>query len=171
MRATCYTFDAIEKKIEGENMTNEAVAEPAGPKGIRGWLILPALATFASIALNVYAAFQSIQTLQALTTKEALPGIVPFIWVELFCQLAIMAGWIYVAVLLLKHKRRFPATFVALLVVTIVFNILDITVAVKFFSASVEPDDIKTLVRGVVALAIWAPYMTWSKRVRNTFVD
>jgi hypothetical protein len=151
-------------------MTDVAAA-PASPRGIGGWLILPAIGTVISVGLSGYAALQSILTLQGVAGKSLPAGLLAFIWVELACQVAIGVGWIYAIVLLVKHKRQFPRAFIALLAISLLFNILDIIVAASAYNAPADPNDIRTIVRSVLALAIWAPYMLVSKRVRNTFVN
>jgi hypothetical protein len=147
---------------------SQASAE-AEPKGIGGWLILPVIGTLLSPLIAGYAAFQDAVVL--LNNSALSSGLAAFIVVELLYNLALVIAWIFAAVLLFRHKRLYPRLFVALLVITLVGTILDLVVAATVFDINIDSNDVRSTVRSVVGLAIWAPYMHKSVRVKNTFVD
>jgi len=136
-----------------------------GPKGIGGWLILPTISTVLAPFLMAFWTWQSAIALSAPIGTSLLV----FVAIETLFNLALLIGWIVANVLLFKHKRAYPKFFVALLVVTMLGTVIDILVG-KLFDIEIDANDIRGLVRSVVALAIWGPYMYRSKRVRNTFV-
>jgi len=142
-----------------------AVAEP---KGIGGWLILPVIGTLLSPFMTAYAAFQDAVVL--LNSSSLSTGLAAFIVVEFIYNFGLVIAWIFAAVLLFRHKRLYPRFFIALLVITLIGTVLDLVVAVSVFDIKLDSGDVRSAVRSVVGLAIWAPYMQKSKRVKNTFV-
>jgi len=141
-----------------------AVAEP---KGIGGWLILPVIGTVVSPLITGYGAFQDAVVLLNSSVSTALAA---FIVVELLYNLTLVMAWIFLAVLLFRHKRSYPRLFVALLVITLIGTVLDLVVAATVFDINIDSNDIRSTVRSVIGLAIWGPYMHKSVRVKNTFV-
>src|SRR5215813_14068891 len=136
-----------------------------GPKGIGGRLILPAIGTVISPFLMAFWTWQSLIALTAPVNTSLLV----FIAVEALFNLALLIGWIVAVFLLFKHKRAYPQFYAALLAVSVVGGLIDIGV-VSLFDFEIDPNDIRGIVRTVIGLAIWGPYMFKSKRVRNTFV-
>ena len=90
---------------------------------------------------------------------------------ETIANLAFCLAWIYAFFLLCKHRAQYPTLFIILSVALLGFVILDLTVANVAFKVAVDPGDVRDLVRGIVSSAIWVPYMSLSRRVRNTFVN
>jgi hypothetical protein len=141
-----------------------AVAEPAG---IAGWLVLPFIFNLLLPLTNAYAAFQDVVVLLNASLPTALAV---FIVVEFLYNFGLMAAWIFAAVLLFRHKRLYPRLFVALLVITLVGTVLDLAVAATAFDVAIDSSDIRSAGRSAILLAILAPYMHKSVRVKNTFV-
>ncbi len=89
----------------------DASTTQAEPQGIGGWLIFPMLATITSPMFSAVGLFQNIDALvkyrhaQTAAWSHLVIG-------EIVFTLAIIAGWIFAAVMLFKHKRIFPALFV-----------------------------------------------------------
>jgi hypothetical protein len=137
------------------------------PKGIGGWLILPMLGTLISPLLTLYGAYASASAI----TSSLSGTLIFFIVIEVLFNLGLAVGWIVAAVDLFRHKRRFPKLYVGLLIVTLVGVVIDLAVAALLFSSSVDASDVKQVVRTVIQLAIWGPYMAKSTRVKNTFVE
>jgi hypothetical protein len=137
-----------------------------GPKGIGGWLILPTIGTVVSPFAMAYWSFE---TGRALSTSLA-PTLLTFIAIETVFNISLVVAWIVAIVMLFKHKRIYPKLFVALLAIGLVGTAVDLVVVAAAFDVRVDANDIKGLVRSVVGLAIWGPYMFISKRVLNTFV-
>src|SRR5262245_51665152 len=70
----------------------QADAAQAGPRGIRGWLILPAIRTVLSIFLTAFGALEAYNTLDAY--HRVSPSLGGFGRFEVFLNLALCAGWI-----------------------------------------------------------------------------
>jgi len=141
------------------------------PKGIAGWLILPALGTFLSPLVAAYGALEIVSDLSNTSISTLPPGIVPFVVAEAIFNLGLMAGGIVAIVRMLKHKRSYPRLYVNLLIVTVVGSLGDLAIAAALLDSQFGPEQVKPLIRAAIALAIWGPYMFKSKRVRNTFVE
>ena len=53
---------------------------------------------------------------------------------------------------------------------TLIASCLDAYITFAIFSIPFKPNDVKDIVRPLLTLIIWGPYMFLSKRVRNTFI-
>jgi hypothetical protein len=146
--------------------TAPSLAAPEGPKGIGGWLILPAIGTVISPFVMAYWTFETATALSGPLTT----GLKIFISIEALFNLGLTIAWIVAIFMLFKHKRSYPRLFVTILAVTLVGTVLDLVLAVTSFNADIDANDIKGLARSVIGLAVWGPYMFISKRVKNTFV-
>jgi Protein of unknown function (DUF2569) len=92
-------------------MTDAGATLPTEPKGIGGWLILPMLTTLVSPLLILRTI---VETFPALET-ELSSGLRAFVIGEIVFNLALIVGWIFVAVQLFRHRRSFPGLFIAML--------------------------------------------------------
>jgi Protein of unknown function (DUF2569) len=144
---------------------SDPVAE--GPKGIGGWLILPAVGTVASPFVMAYSAFQSGSAWNSSPSTD----ITIFIAMETLFNLGLMVAWTVAVFQLFNHKRSYPKSFVALFAILLVGTLLDAYIATTIFDLSLDSSDVRGMVRTGLGLAIWGPYMFNSKRVRNTFVE
>lgn len=149
-------------------MSNATISTPLAPKGIGGWLIFPALGTLLSIAINLISSFQ---TIDPLISEDGVPALRALVLAEFCGSVGFTFAWIYAAVLLFKHKRQFPMTFIILCFLSLIGSIADISIATSVFKMEFTPDDVKSIGRPFLACLIWGPYMVYSKRVRNTFVN
>jgi Protein of unknown function (DUF2569) len=141
-----------------------AVAEP---KGIAGWLILPVIVTLLLPLTNAYAAYQDVVVLLNATLPTALAV---FIVIEFLYNFCLMTSWIFAAVLLFRHKQLYPRLFVVLLVIALIGTVLSLVIAATAFDVTIESGDIRSAGWYAIQLAILAPYMHKSVRVKNTFV-
>jgi hypothetical protein len=151
-------------------MSDISTTAPVEPKGIAGWLILPALGTFLSPLAAAYGALEILSGLGNTSISALPPGVVPFVVAEVIFNLGLMAGWIVAIVKMLKHKRSYPRLYVSLLLVTAVGSLGDLAIAAGLLDSQLGPEQVKPLIRTTISLVIWGPYMFKSKRVRNTFV-
>ena len=152
-------------------MTDSAIAPSEGPKGIGGWLILPMLGTILSPMINAFGIFQNIDALFKYSQKLSTTWTY-FVIGETIVALAMFVAWIIAAFMLFQHRRPFPILFVSLLAATLVWNLIDVAGVVALFGSKlVDPSTIRDIVRPLIALLIWGPYMSVSKRVKNTFVN
>jgi hypothetical protein len=153
-------------------MTDSSKTAPSpattdGPKGIGGWLILPTIGTVVSPFLMAFSTYQSAAALSSSLSA----GLQSFIVLEALFNGGLAIAWVVAAFALFTHKRFYPKLFVAILVITLIGTVLDVAVAVSMYNADLDANDVRGLIRSVIGLAIWGPYMFVSKRVRNTFVE
>jgi hypothetical protein len=147
-----------------------AAAQEKELKGIRGWLILPALATVLSPLILVIGVFELIPVLSGLSADLASSAKV-YVAGSMLVHCALLLGWLYAIQLMRKHRADYPAVFNTLLLAGVVVTAADMGIVSEGFGAQLGPDDYRDLTRGVVGAAIWVPYMLRSERVRNTFVN
>jgi hypothetical protein len=151
------------------------------PRGIGGWLILPAIGiVLTPIALTVGIITDILPVFGAdvwpvLTTPGSPayhPLWKPLIIFELVADLLLVAVSIYLLVLFFGKKRRLPKVMIAWLVAMVVVQVVDMLLAMQIPAAAdtTESSDYRDLIRSVIACAIWAPYFAVSRRVKNTFV-
>ncbi len=132
-------------------------------KGVRGWLVLPAIGTGIAPFVSGYNLFDTISLLNGLPHR--LIGMAAF---EVLSEFALCVGWAWALFLLLSEKRIYPMMFCGLLMAAILLQIIEI-VWLSSFGGGVGMVA-GTFVRSIIAAAIWIPYMLVSKRVKATFV-
>jgi hypothetical protein len=153
----------------GEATDAEPRIEPvsSGPRGIGGWLILPAIGIVLSPLLSLAGIAESVDILGQLPSGTLIHGLV---WVEVIANAAMVAFAVKVAFDFFRLKRQAPANYIAFLVTTVVLHAADLFVALQFLGMEFLPEDARTLTRAIIAGAVWIPYFVRSKRVANTFV-
>lgn len=145
------------------------IASPSeGPSGINGWLLLPAIGVILSPIVQLITIIQSVQLLD---DAAFVPGARGVLLSEIAGLTLIALSFVYVAIRFFQRKHDAPKLFIALLLITILFILLDSavvssTLSLPFMDASTGA----ALVRAVIGALIWVPYMLISARVRNTFV-
>lgn len=149
--------------------------------GLRGWLILVGIGIAVSPLRIIFQIFPLYTGIFSDGTWEILttPGTEVYnsLWApvmigELTINTALVLTWGFIAYLFLSKKSVFPKWYIGILVFTFVFIITDM-LAVKAILPNeqmFDPDTTKELVRSVIAMLIWIPYMLVSKRVKATFV-
>jgi Protein of unknown function (DUF2569) len=148
----------------------DASTTQAEPQGIGGWLVLPMLGTIISPLVSAIGLFQNIDAL--VKYRDVQTAVWSYVVIgEIVFTLAIIAGWIFAAVMLFKHKRIFPALFVFMLGAVLVLNLADIVAVKAILNQDPDAQSIRDVIRPFVSLVIWGPYMYLSKRVKNTFVN
>jgi hypothetical protein len=158
-------------------MTHANVPEAAGEEvGIGGWLILPVIGLFLTplqglVQMGDYSGL--MKNMQYLTAVQG-----GFVWFEIIANLVIVVAMpIYLLVQLFQRKALFPKAYVVWAVANIVFEFLDLIAAQALFgeifeksnTRLVDGDTLKSILRSVVLVVVWVPYMKISTRVRNTF--
>jgi hypothetical protein len=162
----------------GEQVTDSML----GPRGIAGWLILPALGiVFApfgllvSIVRDILPAFGD--DVWPLLVNPGSPIYhrlwVPIIIFELVADVLIVIGSIVVLVLFFRKSRHAPRVIVGWLAALLLVQIVDLVLTrqIPAVASQVEFDDYRDLLRSAVAAAIWIPYFLVSRRVKNTFIE
>ena len=149
-----------------------------GPEGIGGWLILPMLGMFLTPIYGI------VQLSQYTGLADSFPlltsGQKAFLIIELFGNVAIAVIFPIVLMVLLFNKRRaFPGLYIIWAAANLIFILGDLLAAKilfgDLFEASGTPlidgETAQGIIRGIVLMVIWVPYMLNSRRVRNTFVQ
>jgi hypothetical protein len=151
------------------------------PTGLGGWLVLPAIGMFLTIPL----------ILASLIT-DFLPILIDGGWAiltspdseyyhELWAPILLFEILGNVTLLLLDglliflfftKSFLFPRFFVIFLVTNVVFLTSDYFLAdlIPAVAEESDPEALRSVIRAVIAAAIWIPYMLTSERVSNTFV-
>lgn len=162
--------------------TAPAAATIDGPKGIGGWLVLPAIGlvvtpfwiviTFVRDLLPVFDG----ETWAMLTTPGSAvyhPALAPLLIFELAANLFLLGFTCYLLYLFFNKSRNLPPLMIAWLLVSGVIVAVDTFwgLQIPIVAADAGTSYYKDLIRAVIAIAIWVPYFTVSKRVKNTFVE
>jgi hypothetical protein len=156
---------AVEGRVETRPLDHddELEATGAGPTGIGGWLLIPAL-TLVSVA---FATSSSILDQQlASVSLEILAG-----------NALLTVGSVVLLVLFFQRSRHLPGLMVVFYVVLVAVASLEY-VAVDRLLLGVTPEIAEQeakLVNDGIRLSItsailWIPYFLVSRRVKNTFV-
>lgn len=166
---------AIEKRIEELDV-------PSNGEPIGGWLILIALGIviapvrLALYVLPTYSEIFSTGVWQALTTQgsEAYnPFWAPIIILEIIGNSGMLAVWLYLAYLFFNKKILFPKVYIGLAIFSLVFILAD-TYAIKLVLPGqpiFDPETTQEVLRALIMVVIWVPYMLVSKRVKATFIN
>jgi hypothetical protein len=148
--------------------TCTATIAPPELRGIGGWLFFPMLGTLLAPVLFMHEFFYHIDVLA--NNPEVAPQWKIFIRAELIAAGALAAGWIFAAFKLFQHKRIYPKLFVGLLAASFAVSLVDVTVAAQWFGVATEDLHVRNVLRPLIFLVIWGPYMYASQRAKNTFV-
>jgi len=154
---------------------------PAEPKGLKGWLILPAIGLFVAplrLGLNLLKDFWPIfrdgywPVLTTPGTEAYHPLWKPLLTFEIVGNsLFILANLALIFFFFTKHWR-FPTLYVTMLVLNVIFVVSDFFMgnAIPLVAASKDTQALREMARTIIAAAIWIPYFLRSRRVKNTFV-
>jgi hypothetical protein len=156
------------------------VDRPLRP-AIRGWLLLLGLivvllpfriviALISNFGLLVTSAARIVSD-QSLPTYD--PLLLPAICFEGMGNIALLTGWIYVAILFFRRSIRLPRWYIVILLCSVVFAWVDLLLQTRISSPTVHAQ--LTLNRvSAIALSLWTliltAYLRNSKRVKRTFV-
>lgn len=156
-------------------------ATPAEPKGLRGWLILPAIGLFLAplrLAVNLMKDFWPIfrdgywPVLTTPGTEAYHPLWKPLLMFEIVGNtIFILANLALLFFFFTKHWR-FPTLFITMLALNVVFVVSDFFMgnAIPAVAATNDPQSAREMARTLAAAVVWIPYFLRSKRVKNTFV-
>ena len=140
----------------------------SAPRGIGGWLLVPAFATLIAPILLGLSSWESALVLAQL--ERARPAVRAFAAGEFLAQVSLLVGWTYALILLWNHRARYPLLFIVLSVAEVVVQVGDMLIATYWFRVPTAVIHTGDLIRGLFGCVIWIPYMLMSERVRNTFV-
>lgn len=153
----------------------------AGPKGLRGWLILVAIGLIATpikltlLLLNTFLPLFTDGTVQALTTSGSEhyhPLWIVIVGYEAVGNSVFILVFIGLAVLFFSRSRRFPRLYIVALLANLAFLLGDELIGsqIPVLVSSDNTESIREIAKSLVACCVWVPYMLVSKRVKNTFV-
>jgi hypothetical protein len=151
------------------------------PKGLGGWLILPAIGLFIAL-LGMITYFNTVSVLisgegvwSSLTTpgSEAYhPLWAPVIVSEMVANICLVLFDVALIFLFFMKSHRFPVLMVTFIAANLLYVVGDLIV-VGFIPAVTTADHARAigeLARAIGGAIIWIPYFLVSKRVKNTFV-
>lgn len=153
---------------EGEKvMTESSENKKSPPKGIAGWLIIPAIglvlgpikgATIFFIGINI--------------TKSAMPELMSDFrfWIIMIIDVVMIIAGISVAVFFFKKRRFAVRAIIGFMIASIVANFVQVILNISLFK-EVDVEIIKPVIHACIFGAIWIPYFIRSVRVKNTFTE
>jgi hypothetical protein len=101
------------------------------------------------------------------------PLLLPGICFEGMGNIALLIGWIYVAILFFRRSIRLPRWYTVILLCSVVFAWVDLFLQTRISSPTVQAELTLNTV-SAIALSLWTliltAYLRNSKRVQRTFV-
>jgi hypothetical protein len=158
------------------------VIDKKEPIDIGGWLILVALGVVLSPIRQLYFLGTTYPTFftdgswEALTlpsSESYIPYFGVFFISEILLNSAMIIGGMYLIYLFFNKKSNLPKWYFGLALFSTLFIVLDAYV-VSLLVSGVEAFDAETLkeiARSFAALIIWSPYLIYSQRSRDTFIN
>jgi|GEM_PF-306969 len=151
------------------------------PSGIGGWLILVAIGliiTCPRLGVFLYQTYVPLfqdGTWETLTTpgsEQYHEFWAPLLIFELVGNLVFLVAYAVLVFLFFRESRFFPMAYISISLLNLCFVVLDAWFASFVLSDELmtEADTSKEIMRSLMSVAIWVPYMMVSKRVRNTFI-
>ena len=162
--------------------SNDQIVNDTAKSGIGGWLILVAIGIVITpiriiiILLTAYDEVFKSGAWEILTTQgtQAYNSLwAPLIMGEMIGNALILAVWLYMGYLFFSKIGSFPKIYIRLAIISFIFilvNALSLQLVLPnepLFNA----DTAKELMRGLIMVVIWVPYMMFSKRVKATFIN
>ena len=147
-----------------------------GPVGIGGWLVLPLLGLVVTV-LGSYRMLGQYAGLSEMLARLS-PSQSAFVIFEVVGNAVLLVFPILLLALAFQTKRSFPGLYVVWAVAGMAFLVVDLILAMALFPAGYptveslfDEATVRELLRSLLLLVVWAPYMMKSRRVANTFVN
>lgn len=151
------------------------------PKGLGGWLILPAIGLFVMpIRLTLFLLSDFLPIFQegyweVLTTpgSEAYHHLwAPLITFEIIANTCFIIFAIVLIFMFFAKSYRFPTLFIVYLALNLGVVLIDFIAvgSIPAVTAEGNAEALRELLRAIVGTVIWIPYFLVSKRVKNTFL-
>lgn len=151
-----------------------------GPSGLGGWLLLIPIGLVSGVyRMSRSVLITGIHLLSDDAWRDMLsspayhPLLLPLLLGEALASALFALGSIVLLYLFFRKSRRFPAAFIAYLVLNVVYLLTDRLVGGRIpvvAEVLVTRAALVELAVAIMAAAIWIPYTLRSRRVRNTFL-
>ncbi len=149
-----------------------------GPKGIKGWLILPVIGLFLTPLLQIFYLGSTFILINSPEWEDVTtPGregyhflFKPSIYIELGFNILFVLFCIYLIVLLFQKKKLFPKVIITYYIITILGDLI-VTSLVNQINESFSVPDVSISIPAFISSIVWIIYFKRSKRVKNTFVN
>lgn len=157
------------------------VSEHKEPLALGGWLILLAIGIIISPFTMVYALWTTYspiftegiwQTITTEGTEAYSPYWQPIIISEITANVLLTTVTVYVAYLFFTKKAVFPKWYFALVLSSATLILLS-SYAATIVMPNLELFDsgtLRELARSLIGVFVWAPYLFFSQRAKDTFV-
>jgi len=150
-------------------------------EGLGGWLILVGFGVVVSpivIGIETFSAFATLfvhggwEVLTHPESESYHPLWAPIIIAETAFNIAATIAWLVLAFLFFTKSRWFPRVYIVVVVFSFVFLLADSIVISAILPGHpiFEAEAGREVLRSIVGIVIWVPYMLVSKRVKATFV-
>lgn len=147
--------------------TEPEVRQKPQPKGIAGWLIIPAIGFFLAPIKTAAMFFMGLNMIQNFAPELTSD---PRLWFSCMIDVAMIVATIIVAVFFFKKRRVAVRAIIGLLSTSILANLVQALLNAAMFE-KVDADTVKPVIHACVFGAVWIPYFLKSKRVKNTFTE
>jgi len=135
------------------------IALNEAPRGIAGWLIIPAIGLILSPVKSIVMLIMGISAIQSLTPE--LIGDMRF-WLLCLIDVAMIIAAIVVAIFFFKGLRIAIRAIIILMIASIVATIIEAFLNISMFGEA-DFETIKPIIHTCVFGAIWIPYFLKSK--------
>jgi hypothetical protein len=158
------------------------VIDKKEPIDIGGWLLLVAIGVVLSpirqlyLLGTTYPAFFTDGTWEALTFPSSeyyIPYFGAFFISEILINTAMIIGGVYLIFLFFNKKSNLPKWYFGLALFSTIFIVLDAYVVSLLISGveAFDSETMKEIARTFVSLLIWSPYLIYSQRSKDTFLN
>lgn len=163
---------------------NVRLLDQTRPEGIGGWLVLPLIGLCLSPFLLAYSVWVNVVPFFAsdvwnYVTTPATPYYsaywAPYLIAAFAANVALIAYIVVTLVFFLQRRHFVPLLMTVLYLCNVLIALFDLVSAQYFDSLFPDLEVLgagqgQTVLRAVVAAAVWIPYFWRSARVRATFV-
>lgn len=150
-------------------------------KGLGGWLILVGIGVVTTPILMVRDLLSSLELFRGDDLKIFIesnsefynPQFLYFVYGETIVNVLMLIAAIYAFYLFFAKHYRFPKFYIGLTSCYFIVLLLDTVILGKIFPEieQFDEDTIKELVKSLMRICIWIPYLLLSVRVKNTFIE
>lgn len=148
--------------------------------GIKGWLIIPAIALLATPFRLIRDSWETTSLILSHNSWQEISSpdsdsfhslLAPLICTETIGNIAFFVCSLLLLGLFFKKKRLLPRLYIYFLAGNFLWIVLDHAVTFFIFAIALTRSEKAQLVGGACGMLIWCTYMIKSKRVKATFVE